>query len=55
MAARVPAPDGVAGRSVPETLTDAQIAAAIDAQLKQAGIQARVTVTNGEVKIEKAP
>jgi hypothetical protein len=36
-----------------DTRSDAEIAAAIEAELRRAGIQARVTVTGGEIKVEK--
>jgi len=42
---------------VPEadSMSDADVAAAIDTQLRQAGVTARVTVTGGEIKVERAP
>lgn len=37
-----------------DSMSDADLAAAIDAQLRQAGLNVRVTVTGGEIKVERA-
>jgi hypothetical protein len=38
-----------------DAIGDPALAAAIESQLRQAGLAVHVTVSNGEVKIERAP